>query len=85
MNKICGKWRTFGYNFEIESGVLGAIKSRNLADDVKCCNEVLEIWLKQGGGSYPVNWNGLCQLLEDLEFSAAAVELQEAFGREILN
>ena len=85
MSKICAKWRTFGNIIEIESGVLDAIKNRNLADDVKCCNEVLEIWLQQGRGSYPLNWNGLCKLLVDLEFSAAAVELQEAFGREILD
>ena len=74
-----------GILLEIESGVLDAIKNRNLLDDVKCCNEVLQIWLREGGGSYPVNWNGLCQLLEDLKLSAVAVELQEAFSREILN
>ena len=72
-----------GILLEIKSGVLDAIKNRNLADDVKCCNEVLEIWLREGGGSYPVNWNGLCQLLEDLKFSVAAVKLREAFSREI--
>ena len=74
-----------GILLEIKSGVLDAIKNRNLADDVKCCNEVLQIWLRQGGGSYSVNWNGLCQLLEDLKFSVAAGKLQEAFSREILN
>ena len=74
-----------GILLEIKPGVLDAIKNRNLADDIKCCNEVLEIWLQQGGESYPDNWNGLCQLLEDLKFSVAAGELQEAFGREILN
>ena len=30
-----------------KSCVLDAIKNRNLVDDVKCCNEVLEIWLQQ--------------------------------------
>ena len=74
-----------GILLEIESGVLDAIKNRNLLDDVKCCNEVLQIWLREEGGSYQVNWNGLCQLLEDLKLSAVAVELQGAFSREILN
>ena len=85
MDEICAEWRTMGHMVEVAPGLLKAIKNRNLADDVKCCNEVLEIWLQEGGGSYPVNWTGLCQLLEDLKFSVSAERLQGAFGRKILN
>ena len=52
---------------------------KNRRDEVKeCCRDVFHDWLEQEGGrNYPVTWQGLCELLEDLEFSALAKQVQQ--------
>ena len=85
VNKICTKWRILGNMMDIELGVLDSINKKNYFDDVKSCNEILKRWLEQGGGNYPVNWNGLCQILKDLKFSVAAEELKGAFNKKLIN
>ena len=40
-----------------------------------CCREVMAQWLAHGADSmynYTITWEGLCQLLEDMELSAIA-------------
>ena len=54
---------------------------RNYPRDCKeCCREILISWVEQSRGQdqYPFTWNGLYQLLEDLEHSALARRLKEA-------
>ena len=33
-------------------------------------------WSRRGGGNYPMTWQGVCELLEDLEFSALTKQVQ---------
>ena len=47
---------------------------KNRSVEVKeCCRDVFCDCLEQeGGGNYPITWQGVCELLEDLEFSTLA-------------
>ena len=54
---------------------------RNYPRDCKeCCREILTSWVEQGHGQdqYPFTWDGLYQLLKDIECSAFAKRLKEA-------
>ena len=51
---------------------------KNRREVKECCRDVFHDWLEQEGGrNYPVTWQGLCELLEDLEFSALAKQVQQ--------
>ena len=43
-----------------------------------CCREVMAQWLSEADGaySYPNGWNGLCELLEDMELAVLAHRLR---------
>ena len=43
-----------------------------------CCREVMAQWLSHANGmyNYSTTWEGLCQLLEDMELSAIAENLR---------
>ena len=43
-----------------------------------CCRDVLLDWLDDNQGNYPATWEGVVQLLKDMEHSAIAQQLQNA-------
>ena len=56
------------------------IERNNSRDCKECCRGILTSWVEQGRGQdqYSFTWDGIYQLLEDLECSAAARTLKEA-------
>ena len=65
----------------VSASRLEAIERHRNGDVKACCRDVFYDWLQQtDGGNYPVTWQGLCVLLEDLEFSALAKQLRELFN-----
>ena len=43
-----------------------------------CCHDVLVDWLHENQGGYSATWEGVVQLLEDMDLSAAAQQLKNA-------
>ena len=57
-----------------------AIQKNRRGEVKECCRDVFHDWLEQeGGGNYPVTRQGLCELLEDLECSALAKQIQQVY------
>ena len=72
------KWhemgRLLGRGDELE-----AISMKHQKDPESCCIDLLQKWLNGGCSSeYPVNWDGLLELLNDLDFNNLAEELKNA-------
>ena len=43
----------------------------------ECCREVFYEWLEQKDGDYSVSWEGLCELLEDMDLSTLASQIRQ--------
>ena len=75
ITEVCPKWKEMGDLMGVSACLLDAIEENRRGE---CCRDVFCDWLEQeGGGNYPVTWQGLCELLEDLEFSALAKQVQQ--------
>ena len=80
MTEVCPKWKEMGDLMGLSACRLEAIEKNRRGEVKECCRDVFHDWLEQeGGGNYPVTWHGLCELLEDLEFSALAKQVQHFF------
>ena len=77
-DKIGHKWITAGDLLGLSSERLTAIDLQRRGDVGMCIRDVLVDWLHQNKGSYPTTWEGVVQLLEDMELSALAQQLKIA-------
>jgi len=77
-NEISFKWRDVGDLLGVKSSRLEAIDSNRRGNVELCCRDVLQDWLQMEEPSYPVNWDGLIELLKDLQFNNMARKLKEA-------
>ena len=75
---ICPKWRTVGNLLDISDPVLESILSQYRGDLEECCYAVLRQWLDNGSPGYPLTWEGLLELLEDVDCSQVSEELRDA-------
>ncbi len=72
------KWEEVGDLLELTPDRLQGIDSQRRGDVRLCCRDVLVDWIKNGSPRYPLNWEGLLKLLEDLELSSTANTLKLA-------
>lgn len=85
MDKVSAKWEDFGILLGLEYNQLDALKREQLGNVAGCWNRVMDHWQKGGSVDYPPTWEGLCNLLEDMEYSKCAIELQEALRNRTSN
>ena len=79
VNKVSTKWREFGVLLSLELDKLDGFDGHYRGNPTSCWNRVMEHWLNGGGGcDYPPTWEGLYTLLNDLELSAVAKEMENA-------
>ena len=76
--KISPRWEEAGDLLGLTIERLQGIRIQRLGDVGMCCRDILVDWLHENQGDYPVTWEGMVQLLEDMELSAAAQQLQNA-------
>lgn len=72
LKEICSKWKLIGDLIGCSNGDLEAIKEEHRGSPYDCCREVFCKWLQQEEGNYCRTWNGLCDLLEDIELCTLA-------------
>ena len=79
MDHVSARWEDFGLYLDVETNQLDAWKVQEQAVVSKCWNRVMDHWLTGGGTSdYPVTWEGLFTLLDDVGFSKVAEDLKIA-------
>ena len=62
----------------ISDSVLESMLSQYRGDLEECCYAVMRQWLDNGSPGYPVTWEGLIELLEDVDCAQVAEELKYA-------
>lgn len=75
---MCNEWKNIGFRLNIDNAVLQSWETKYHYDPQECINPVLSHWLDKPTDEYPVSWKGLCCLLEDVQLSQLANELEEA-------
>ena len=68
-----GKWREIGTLLEVPG--LTSIESRYRGDLKEQCHVVLQEWLKRGSAKYNPTWQGVLQVLVDVELNMLAKDL----------
>ena len=77
MKKASSRWSDFGLRFELEADLLEAFKFECVGDSQRCWCKVMGEWLEEGGTSeYPATWEGVLNVLEDVEYKRVARELE---------
>ena len=77
IDKVSSKWRSFGLRFGLEANQLDAWEEQCLVNAERCWHKVMGYWLKSGV-HYTVSWEGLCELLEDMNLRQIAYDLRVA-------
>ena len=57
---------------------LSAISLKNHENPEPCCTDVVTKWLEDGSPHYPLTWEGVFELLDDIDEAILASELQNA-------
>ena len=70
----------FGLRVNIEHDLLKSWHTKFQGDSVNCWCEVMEHWINTGGKGcdYPVTWDSLYSMLDDLEYCEVARDLEKA-------
>ena len=76
MPEVCGKWRNIGIRTG-QSKHLDGYATKALNDIGICCERVFRYWIDEGGHppKYPHTWQGLYDLLCDIEHDRIANEM----------
>ena len=78
VKKVSAKWYEFGMFLGTGLNELDAWRIQYQGDAGICWNKVMNEWLVKGGShDYPATWEGLCILLNDLDFGNVARDLQK--------
>ena len=78
VDKVSSKWRNIGSVCGLSPNQLDAWEHQYRGNTRKCWTRVMEHWLKGESEDYPATWEGLYDLLRDIEFSTVSLELDEA-------
>ena len=66
-----------------EGAYTSAISMKNRENPEQCCNDVIIKWLEDGSPHYPLTWEGVFELLDDLDETEFISELQNALLSQI--
>lgn len=77
VNKVSSQWREIGLLVGIDQNQLDGWWQECQACATRCWNKVMSHWL-DSGCEYPITWEGLFALLEDLGMKQVASELKMA-------
>lgn len=70
---------------EIEPAALEAIRTKHRDDLLEQCRQVFRIWRDRGTlNRYNFTWNGILNMLNDIEMESLAKKLETALNNRIL-
>ena len=78
IRSIFPKWHEVGRILGMGAAELSAISLKNQKDPEPCCIDVVTKWLEDDSPRYPLTWEGVFELLDDIDEAILASELQNA-------
>lgn len=79
LERIQGKWCEIGTLLGVP---MNAIIGSHMTISEKC-QEVVRVWLDKGSQIYPVEWESLINVLQDVQMGTVADDLREALDNQI--
>jgi len=79
LQNIQCKWHTIGTLLNVPVHTIDSHKSNE-----EKCQEVVRMWLERGSREYPVEWDSLIKVLNDVEMRTVAEDLREALDNCIV-
>ena len=80
IEELSPQWETVGTLLGIGSPILDNLRSSQ-ADNIGSCRRVFKDWIaKEGHPGYPVSWDGVCELLCDVQKPKLAKKLKESLN-----
>ncbi len=84
-DKVSSKWWDLGILLTIEQALLDGWDSQYLKNASRCWDKVMDTWItSRGTGDYPSTWEGVYQLLEDINCGKFVDALREAVTHAII-
>ncbi len=84
MDKVSSKWLDLGLRLSIEPAILYGWENQYQRDASRCWDKVMWELIASGGTEeYPSTWEGVYQLLKDIECGGIADDLKEAVTHAI--
>ena len=81
MNKVSSRWVEFGLQVGLDLDQLKVWERQYHENGTRCWQEVMTYWINVGGTpDYPVKWEGLDQLLKDVQCGKVAKDLKKALA-----
>ena len=77
---ISPRWEEAGDLLGLTPERLKGIDLHRRGDNGMCCRDVFVDWLHENQGGYPTTWEGVLQLLEDMDLSSCANILKMNFN-----
>ena len=78
VTRVSSRWDSFGIHLGFPQDQLESWEKEYSRDTAKCWNKVMGQWLNNGGTKdYPATWEGLYELLEDVNYKQVAEDLKE--------
>ena len=75
---ISNEWQTLGMHLLVPPATLTSFFQKSMFDTYECCVMVFQHWIDCGGTSdYPPTWQGVCDVLCDIEHVAIAKKLKD--------
>ena len=79
VNRVSSRWESFGYRLDLPQNMLDAWREECHHISARCWCKVMHHWLTGGDTpDYPATWDGLYEMLEDVEYFEVARQLREA-------
>lgn len=75
---VMNQWLEIGDLLEINDPTLSSFGEKTLRNPMECCRNVFQEWIKKGGTEkYPCTWNGVVQLLQDIQCNSLAMDMKQ--------
>jgi len=77
-------WKKVSDLLKLDGNTITNVETKYNRDPEQCIRDVMRRWLNDENKSanYQCTWNGLCQLLEDVELSTVSTHLKEALAAD---
>lgn len=81
-NEVSMKWKDIGFQLHLTNNQLEVWFGKYNRDADECWIRVMDHWLTgEGPSNYPVTWDGLYNLLKDVNLSQIAKDLKDAVNK----
>lgn len=81
IKQVASKWRDIGILLGLTMSELDTIRQNTLNDNHQSCQYIFSKWFENNGClHYPITWEGVEELLMDIEMHTIAKSLKEALA-----